>query len=224
MNNLLFFTSALLIVTFSLLAVQRDKAVLIAWIALQSVLANLFVLKQISLFGFNATASDIFAIGSLLGLNFLREKYGAIEGRQACKIAILTSFFCMIFFAIVSQIHLLYEPSALDTTQHAFEQILTPNPRILLSSVFAFFTVQIFDLYFYAFLKRTLKNKNLILLNSLSLGSSQLIDTVLFTFLGLYGYVSNIGEIIIISYTIKMLAIATIVPFSYFTTHNKNTS
>lgn len=222
MNNLLFFTSALLIVAFSLLAVQRDKAVLISWIALQSVLANLFVLKQISLFGFNATASDIFAIGSLLGLNFLREKYGITEGGKACKTAILASFFCMVFFAIVSQIHLLYEPSALDTTQHAFEQILTPNPRILLSSVFAFFTVQIFDLYFYAFLKRTLKNKNVILLNSLSLGTGQLLDTVLFTFLGLYGYVSNISDIIIISYTIKMLAIATIVPFSYFAAHNKN--
>lgn len=218
MNNILFFTSAILVVTFALLALQRDKSVLIAWIALQSVLANLFVLKQISLFGLNATASDVFAIGSLLGLNLLREKYGQEEGLIACKNAIAASFFCMTFFAITSQIHLLYEPSVLDSTQGAFAQILTPNPRILVSSIFAFFSVQIFDLYFYSFLKRTVAKNNIILLNSLSLGTSQLIDTILFTFLGLYGYVSNIFEIILISYIIKMLAIATIAPFSYFAT------
>lgn len=219
MNNILFFSSVILTAAFALLALQRDKAVLIAWIVLQSILANLFVLKQISLFNLNATAGDIFAIGSLLGLNLLREKYGEQEGVQACKTAITASFLCTLFFTIISQIHLLYEPSSLDITQKAFEQILTPNPRILFSSILVFFIVQIFDFYYYGFLKKKLNqnNKNyIILLNSLSLGTSQLLDTVLFTFLGLYGYVSHVGEIILISYIIKMIAIATITPFSYF--------
>lgn len=216
MNNILFFTSVLLIVASALLALQRDKSVLIAWIALQSILANLFVLKQITLFGFNATASDVFAIGSLLGINLLREKYGPEEGLQACKTAIMASFLCMIFFMIVSQIHLMYEPSVLDTTQNAFEYILRPNPRLLFSSLFVFFSMQMFDLYLYGFLKKSLNAKNIILLNSISLGTSQLLDTILFTFLGLYGYASHLGEIILISYTIKMVAIATIAPFSYF--------
>ena len=125
---------------------------------------------------------------------------------EACKTAIMSSFLCMTFFMMVSQIHLLYEPSSLDTSQAAFAYILTPNPRILFSSIFVFFSVQIFDLYFYGFLKRTIAKKNIFLLNTLSLGISQLLDTVLFTFLGLYGYVSHLGEIILISYTIKMIA------------------
>ena len=41
------------------------------------------MLKQITLFGLNATASDIFAIGSLLGLNLLREIYGITEAKKA---------------------------------------------------------------------------------------------------------------------------------------------
>jgi len=224
MNNILFFTSALLMVTFALLAIQQDKSLMIAWIVLQSVLANLFVLKQISLFGFNATASDIFAIGSLLGLNFLREKYGPVEGKKACATSIFSAFFCMLFFAIVSQIHLLYEPSGLDTSQSAFYQILNPNPRILLASISTFIFVQIFDLYFYNFLKQHLKYKNLIVINSVSLGLSQLLDTLLFTFLGLYGYASNLGEIILVSYMIKILAITTMAPFCYFSVANKKIS
>jgi uncharacterized integral membrane protein (TIGR00697 family) len=45
---------------------------------------------------------------------------------------------------------------------------------------------------------------------------SQAIDTVFFSFLGLYGIVSNISDIILASYLIKILAILLATPFVAF--------
>jgi uncharacterized PurR-regulated membrane protein YhhQ (DUF165 family) len=51
-------------------------------------------------------------------------------------------------------------------------------------------------------------------MNALSLSLSQFLDTVLFSMLGLYGIVSAITEIILVSYSIKLLAIANTLPWS----------
>ena len=135
MNELLFFTQILLIVSFALAALKLGQSALIAWIAIQALIANLFVLKQITLFGFNVTASDAFAIGSLLGMNFLQEYWGKDEARKATWVC----FFFMVFFTLTSQIHLLYLPSSFDATQLSFKVILSQSPRLLMASMGVFF-------------------------------------------------------------------------------------
>jgi uncharacterized PurR-regulated membrane protein YhhQ (DUF165 family) len=75
LNESVFFLQVVLIIAFSLLALKRGSAALTTWITVQALLANLFVLKQITLFGLNVTASDGFAIGSLLGINLLQEYF-----------------------------------------------------------------------------------------------------------------------------------------------------
>src|ERR1700704_2652696 len=104
MNELIFFLQTILILGFALGAFKLGKEALIAWVAIQALIANLFVLKQITLFGLDVTASDAFAIGSLLGLNFLQEYFNREEANKATWIC----FFFMIFFVLVSQIHLFY--------------------------------------------------------------------------------------------------------------------
>ncbi|HET9843592.1 MAG TPA: queuosine precursor transporter [Gammaproteobacteria bacterium] len=211
LNNFLFLISTLLVVLFGVFTLKLGKNALIAWIALLGVLANLFVLKQIQLFGLNATASDVYAVGSLLGLNILREQYDL----KTCRHAILVSFVCLIFFCLMGQVHLLYVPSAYDSTQLAYQTLLDPNVRIIVASITVFFSVQLFDVYFYSLvLKRFMKA--LWMRNTISLIVSQLIDTILFSFLGLYGIVDNIGEIIVVSYCIKLLAIFCMVPATSF--------
>lgn len=93
-NFLLFLLSCALVAGFSWYFCIQGKGALTTWIALVSLMANLFVLKQIDLFGFNATASDVFAVGSLLGLNLLQEKFG----REAAQRAIWVSFSALILF------------------------------------------------------------------------------------------------------------------------------
>ena len=66
----------IIISLFTVLALKISKETLVAMISIYCILANLFVLKQISLFGYHPTASDAFSVGAILGLNLLQEYYG----------------------------------------------------------------------------------------------------------------------------------------------------
>ena len=72
---------------------------LCSFLCVQAILANLFVIKQITLLGFTATASDMYIVGSVLTLNLLQEYYGKDEARRAIWI----SFSMLLFYTIVSQ-------------------------------------------------------------------------------------------------------------------------
>lgn len=204
MNEILFFIQILLIVGFVIGALKLGQAALTAWVAIQALIANLFVLKQIHLFGFNVTASDAYVIGSLLGLNFLQEYFGKEEARKATW----TCFFFMLFFAIISQIHLLYTPNDYDTSQEAFLTLLTPSPRLFIASTSVFFIVQQIDVRFFAFLKRVLPQTGFAIRTAIALVVSQFLDTFLFSFAGLYGIVASIVDIIMISFLIKLIVIS----------------
>lgn len=203
MNELIFFIQALLIVGFALAALKLGKETLIAWVTIQALIANLFVLKQITLFGLEVTASDAFVIGSLLGLNFLQEYFNQEEAKNATKIC----FFFMLFFALVSQLHLLYHPSPYDTTQPAFLTLLTLSPRLLIASMSVFFIAQQFDIRFFAFLKKSLPQASFALRTTIALIASQFLDTVLFSFAGLYGVVASVIDIIVVSFLVKLAVI-----------------
>ncbi len=203
MNECLFFIQLLLIALFALGALKLGQAALTAWVAIQALIANLFVIKQISLFGFDVTASDAFAIGSLLGLNFLQESFSQKAASQATRVC----FFFLIFFTLASQLHLLYVPSADDTTHAAFTTLLSPFPRLLIASLSVFFIVQQIDIRFFAFLKTNFPTIPFPLRTLLSLLVSQFLDTVLFSIAGLYGIVASLFDIIVISFAIKAVAI-----------------
>ena len=81
----------------------------------------------------------------------MQEKFG----RQATERAIWVSFSSLIFFVVASHIHMLYEPSAYDTSRLAYEYLLTPAPRIMLASLITFFIVQQFDSRLYGFFRHT---------------------------------------------------------------------
>lgn len=208
MNELIFFTQILVILIFALGALKLGKGALTAWVAIQALIANLFVLKQMTLFGFDVTASDTFAIGSLLGLNFLQEHYSQEDAKRATWIC----FFFMFFFAAVSQLHLLYQPSVFDTTQFAYAQLLSPAPRLLFASMGVFFLVQQIDIRFFAFLKERLPSLGFPVRASIALVVSQFLDTFLFSFAGLYGMVISVVDVIIISFAVKLIVIFCITP------------
>jgi queuosine precursor transporter len=212
MNEILFFIHALLVMGFGFGALRMGKAALTAWVALQAVLANLFVLKQISLFGFNVTCSDVFAIGSIFALNLLREYFG----QDAAKKTLWTCFFTMIFFVLMAQIHLFYVPSSFDTAHPAFETILSPSPRLLLVSLAVFVLVQQIDLLLFGILKRKFYTLPLSLRNACSVSITQFLDTFLFSVFGLWGLVSHLSDIILVSFLIKLLVIALMSPLTHF--------
>ena len=125
--NLFFFFHALFIGICALIALRLGQCALVAFISVQSILANLFVLKQIAFFGLTATCSDAFIVGGVLGLNLLQEYFG----KKAALRAIWTSFFLMLFYAVVSHIHLMYIPRITDTTQEMVQTTygIIPQPE-----------------------------------------------------------------------------------------------
>lgn len=208
-NELIFLLQTSLISLTALGALYLGKEALVSFICLVCVLANVFIIKQTTLFGFNATCADAFTIGATLGLNLLQEYYGRTIARKTIWI----NFFLLVFYAIMTQIHLVYIPSTADDAHGAFTAILSFMPRIVVASFTVYLIAQMVDYCVYGLLKRILVNRFLIARNYGSMLISQLVDTVLFSFLGLYGIVDNIGEIIIISYLVKVVAIAIASPF-----------
>ncbi|MGE0669638.1 MAG: queuosine precursor transporter [Parachlamydiales bacterium] len=212
MNEILFIVQVLTVFAFGMLALRFGKSALITWISLQAVLANLFVLKQMTFFGFHITCSDVFAIGSILGLNLLREYFG----KQAADKGLWACFFSMLFFVAMAQLHLLYQPSPYDTAQGAYQTLLSPSPRLLLASLAVFFIVQQIDLRLFSYLKEKLTKLPLTGRNAVSLTLSQFLDTVLFSYLGLYGLVSSLWDIIAISFLVKLIIISCSSPLIAF--------
>ena len=209
MNELTFLIHSAFIGSSVLFALYMGKEALIAFICLQGVLANLFVTKQITLLGLTATGADAFIIGSILSLNLLQEYFGSAYTKKA----IIISFFTLIFYTIASQIHLIYIPSIYDFAHPHFSALLSLMPRIAIASLVVYVTVLFIERWLYGILKTAFNSKYLVLRNCISVGITQLIDTVLFSFLGLYGIVGNIGHIIIISYCIKIASLLFSTPF-----------
>jgi queuosine precursor transporter len=181
---------------------------LVALLCTQAILANLFVIKQITLFGLTATASDMYIVGSVLSLNLLQEYYGKHLARKAIWI----SFCLLIFYTIVSQIHIFYVPSASDFSQNYYYQLLSYMPRLTTASIIVYLLVQHFDTYFYGVLKRLFEGKYLLGRNMISIAISQALDTVLFSILGLYGIIGNIGHVMLVAFTIKIATMALLAP------------
>ncbi len=212
MNEILFLVHVIAVVGFGLASLKMGKTALTAWVALQAVLANLFVIKQICFFHFHVTCSDVFAIGSVFGLNLLREYYG----KEAAKKALWACFSAMVFFVAMAQLHLLYKPSPYDTAHQAFEMILSSSPRLLFASLAVFFIVQQIDLRLFGYLKEKFFRVPLSIRNAFSLATTQFLDTFLFSIFGLWGLVASLSDIILVSFLIKLLVIALMSPLIHF--------
>src|SRR5438445_4228981 len=120
MNELIFILHTLIIAAFALGALALGPSALVAFVCIQCMLANLFVVKQITLFGFTATCADAFTVGATIGLNLLQEYFG----KEIAKRTIWINFFLLIFYALLSQIHLFYLPIITVTVKHIFLLLL----------------------------------------------------------------------------------------------------
>lgn len=210
-NTILLPIHVILVSCMTLGALRLGKEAMIAWLSFLAVALNLFVLKQISLFGLEVTCSDALVIGYLLGLNLVQEFFGRILARKTVWI----SFFISLSFVILSQIHLFYQPNSYDNSHSYYRALLTPMPRLLMASLFSFLIVQLFDLSFFAFLRKKTEGKFLAPRTALALACTQALDTLLFSFLGLYGLIDHLSHVIIFSLIVKMGVIFLSTPFIY---------
>ena len=210
LNEILFLSQICVIGMSASLAKRFGREALVVLMCVLGILSNLFVGKQIVLFGLAATCSDSFSVGCSLCLNLLQENFG----KDVAKKAIWLSFGFLVFYLAMTQFQIFYTPSQFDFLGSCYEKILSLMPRLVLASLTAYFISQQTDRLIFGYLTEQAKVKNFILKNYASLLISQLIDTILFSLLGLYGVVSNISQIILISYLIKIGTIILIAPLT----------
>lgn len=212
MNELLLCAHVGVLIACGLFFFSRGYAALTAWICLQGVLANLFVLKEICFFGWHVTCSDALAIGMIFCLNLVREYFGKKKSIHA----LWTGFATMTLFVILAKIHLLYEPSPYDDAHAIYDKLLSPSPRLLAASLVAFFAAQKLDLALFQWIKLLWPTGPFSVRNLLSTVPSQFVDTALFSLLGLWGLVSHLGHIILVSFALKILLMALMTPLTLF--------
>lgn len=202
-NEIIFIFHSITLGLFSILALKLGKTVLVLLLCLQVILSNLFVSKQIIIWGLNATSSDVFSIGAGLCLNLLQEYYG----KAVAKRTIWISFFSLVFYLLMTQIQLLYLPSEFDTMQNIYRSLFGFMPRLVIASLISYLISQNLDSYLYGYFKDKFAGKYFFISNYGSLLISQLFDTACFTILGLYGIMQNPFEIFLVSYAVKIVSI-----------------
>lgn len=204
MNELLFIIHSFVVICFILASLRYGNGyTLITLVAVQAILANLFVVKQMHMFGMTVTCSDVYSIGCILSLNLLQEYFG----KDLAKVAVRISFLGLIFFTFMTQFHLWYIPAANDLTQSSFQTIFAATPRITIASIAVFYIVMKLDLILFAWLKNLFSGNSFPQRVGISLILSQLLDTILFSFAGLYGIVDSVIDIIVVSFFVKCIII-----------------
>ncbi len=201
-----------------IIAHKLGEKTLVAFVAVSMVMANLFVTKQVAFYGLTATTADALAIGAMLGLNMLQEFYSRESARQAIGIT-----FCIsIFFALSSQIHLLYIPAACDTAHAHFEPLLACAPALVIDSMIVYVYSQLIDFALYGTLQRIWQRKFLVLRNYICIGISQFADTFLFTlWLKWLGIIESVAHVVFVSFIIKFVITLIATPIIAFAAREK---
>ncbi len=190
------------------------KLGVIAIIASNVIMMNIFVLKGMTLFGLPATGGNVLYASIFLSTDIIEEYYGAKEARKA----VFIGFFISILFLIATQFLLAFKPAEWDIYNESMKKIFTPTWRIIAASMLAYLISQNMDVVTYGWLKK-LAPKHLWLRNNGSTWSSQIVDTIIFcitAFIGTYSF-RVLAGIIISTYLLKITVAAIDTPFIYLT-------
>ncbi|MDD3902167.1 MAG: queuosine precursor transporter [Sphaerochaeta sp.] len=215
MNELLWIVLLLLDFAAIMLSFRYwGKLGLYIWVPISIIIANIQVTKNISLFGIEATLGNIVYATGFLATDILNEFYGKKASAKAVKIG----FFALLSMTILMQAALLFEPSSSDIAQGSLSTIFGLMPRIAIGSMIAYVISNFHDVWAFAFWKAKKPGRNTLWLrNNLSTFVSQLIDTLLFTFIAFWGVypTSVLVQIIVSTFVLKWIVAICDTPFIY---------
>ena len=190
MNEFLLIGSVVFIFGMALLAYRLfGKTGLYCVSGLAMVLANIEALMMVRAFGIEQTLGNVLFAVTFLITDILSE----CEGKKAANKAVFLGLFISVFFLCLSQAWLLYTPSESDWVSPAIHAVFSNTPRMMLASVAVYAISQLLDVWLYHKLwalteKRTGNRRTFLWLrNTGSTLVSQIINTLLFTFLAFFG-------------------------------------
>ena len=68
-NESIFLSHLVVVIFFSYIARRYGQIALMVSVVIQSLMANIFVLKQMALFGYTVTCSDVYSVGAILTIS-----------------------------------------------------------------------------------------------------------------------------------------------------------
>ncbi|MCP3889091.1 MAG: queuosine precursor transporter [Desulfobulbaceae bacterium] len=190
------------------------KTGLYIWIPISTILANIQVLKMVDLLSIGVTLGNITYASSFLATDILSENYSKKDARKA----VFIGFFSLTATVIIMNIALLFKPNEFDFIQESLTNIFAILPRIAFASLVAYGISQLHDVWAYNFWKNLLPGDKFIWLrNNASTMVSQLLDSVIFTFIAFWGLLANeeFIQILITTYLLKWIVAAIDTPFLY---------
>lgn len=215
MNELLWVS--MLLINFGVILISYriwGKVGLYLWIPIAVIVANIQVTKTIELFGFTATLGNIVYATSFLVTDILSENYGKKDAARAVGMG----FFALIMMTVLMNLALSFVPDASDFAQGSLSTIFSLMPRIAFGSLVAYGFSQLHDIWAYDFWKNKFPSRKFIWIrNNLSTMVSQLLDTLIFTFIAFWGVfeASVLIDIMITTYLLKWIVALLDTPFIY---------
>lgn len=207
----------LLLANFSAILIAYrffGKTGLYIWVPIATILANIQVLKMVDLLTIGVTLGNITYASSFLVTDILSENYG----KKSAQKAVFIGFFSLAATVIIMNIALQFKPNQFDFVQDSLKTIFAILPRIALASLIAYAVSQFHDIAAYSFWKKRFPGTGFIWLrNNASTMVSQLLDSVIFTFIAFWGLLpqNEFYQIMISTYVLKWVVAGVDTPFLY---------
>lgn len=220
-NEFLFISFSIILASLGLFAFRLGKTYMFVLIAVYSVLMNIFVTKQFTLFGFDITGGNALYGAVFLLTDLLSEHYGKKEALRAVG----TGFVTVLVFVVATQFLIAFEPNSFDFASESISTLFSLTPRILAGSLLAYMIAQPLDVFLFDKIKIWTKGRFLFLRNNGSTLVSQFVDSVIFTAVGLTSFaflpfdgfigVDIFWEVTLATYFIKVIFALIDTPFIY---------
>lgn len=221
MNELIFIGFVLILMGVNLFAFRKGVSYMFILIAVYTLMMNIFVVKQFNLFGLAVTGGNALYGAIFLLTDLLSEHHGEKQAVKSVKIG----FGVMLLFVLFTQVLIYFEPNGYDYANESIRTLFSVTPRILVGSLLAYLVAQRLDIYFYQKIKKFTGGKYLFIRNNGSTMLSQLIDTLIFTSVGLtaFSFLPFEGiispdifwENVLFTYIIKVIVAGIDTPFLY---------
>lgn len=198
MNEFLWLTQMSISVILVVYLGKKHSYYLKESLILLPIAMNLHVTKIITLWGKNIACGDILAITYGLGINIIAQQRGLQEAQEL----LYSSLRCLLVWSLITFMHTSFYPLANHEISFMHQVLLGQTTWICLSSWMSFFISQHTERYIF---RKMIAKYSFTISNAISSLCSQILDTVIFTYVGLYHSIIDPYSLIMWSLWIKSI-------------------